>query len=89
MSNVIAFPKNANAPKPQIIVSDFDGDSAEVKIQYEHIVNALSIYLQTMPFALPEGVDVMDVDMGVDVDAEGYVTLDLYFGRDKDDGKED
>lgn len=81
MSNVIAFPKSANAMKPQIVVSNFDGESAEVKIQYEHIVNALSMYLQTMPFALPEGVDVMDVDMGVDVDQDGYVTLDLYFGK--------
>lgn len=85
-SNVIAFPKaeNANAPKPQIVVSNFDGESAEVKVQYEHIVNALSMYFQTMPFALPDGVDIMDVDMGVDVDDEGYVTLDLYFGKEKD-----
>lgn len=85
MSNVIAFPPRADAPKPQIVVSNFDGESAEVKVQYEHIVNALSMYLQTMPFALPDGVDVMDVDMGVDVDEEGYVTLDLYFGKEKTD----
>ena len=79
-TNVIAFPA---AAKPQIIVRDYNDESAEVKIQYEHIVNALAMYLQTMPFALPDGVEIMDVDLGVDHDEEGYVTMDVYFGKEE------
>ena len=90
MADILEFPLKFNKPDdkpmmPQIIVKNFDGESAEVKIQYDHIVSAISMYLSTMPFALPTGVDVMDVDFGLEIDQEGYVTMDVYFGKDKNE----
>lgn len=78
-TNVVPFP-GAMKERPQVMLSEYDGESALVKIQHEHLVNALAMYLQTLPFALPDGVEVIDVDLGVEIDNEGYVAMDVYFG---------
>lgn len=79
LNKVIQFPK---AALPSLIVETYEGNEATVRLQYEHLVNAVAIYLQTLPFGLDNRRDILDVDLGLSVDADGYVTMDIVFDKD-------
>lgn len=81
VSNVVQFPEivKGEKPMPSLIVEEYEGNEAIVKLKYEHFVNALAIYLQTLPFGIDNKRGVLDVDVGVPVDSSGYVTMDVIF----------
>lgn len=77
--NVTPFPAK---PAPSLIVESYEGDEATVRLKYEHLVNAVAIYLQTLPFGIDNRRDILDVDLGLSVDEDGYVTMDIVFDKD-------
>ena len=62
-----------------LIVEEYDGRTAYVKLQYEHVINALALYLQTYPFGLSNQVEIDDIDLGLSVDEDGYIGMDISF----------
>lgn len=75
---ILTFPKN-EGPKGAVLVSDIDNESATIRIQHEHLVEAIIMYLSAMPFGIGKDYDIIDVDLGVDIDDDGYVEMDVYF----------
>lgn len=65
--------------KARLHVESFDGMTATVKVDYEHIIDALAMYFQTLPIPIVPNSTIIDVDLGVEVDDEGFVTLDLVY----------
>lgn len=66
--------------KTRIHVDSFDGRSASIRVDYEHIVDALAMYFQSMPaFPIATKADIIDVDLGMEVDEEGFVEVDLIY----------
>ena len=66
---------------PTIIVEDYDGHTAHVKVAYEHIVNAIAMYLQTYPFGIKNSEEIEDIDLGLSVDENGMIGMDVSFKR--------
>lgn len=62
-----------------IIVEEYDGKTAYIQIKYEHVVNALAMYIQTFPFGLSNQTEVDDIDLGLAVDEDGYIGMDVTF----------
>jgi hypothetical protein len=67
--------------KPRLILEKNDGREAVLKLDYEHVVDALIVHLQTYPFALPGARDIIDLDLGLELDDEGYVTVGVTFAE--------
>lgn len=75
---ILSFPKT-KGNRGAVLVSSIDDESATIRIDHDHLVEAVIMYLSAMPNGFGMQHEIIDVDLGVDIDEDGYVEVDVYF----------